>query len=77
LAVPGVHAKVRRDGYLGVQPFGPGRTQRRLIYIDPQLRGPHDKPIKAGTTVRILGTTAPPPNPLSSRGGGDEPDRAR
>jgi hypothetical protein len=42
-------------GHWRNQPYGPGRAQRRLIYIDPQLRGPEDKPIKASTTVRILG----------------------
>ncbi|WP_341716571.1 hypothetical protein QQG74_21570 [Micromonospora sp. FIMYZ51] len=44
-------------GHWRNQPYGPGRTQRRLIYLDPQIRGPEDKPIKASTTVRILGTT--------------------
>jgi hypothetical protein len=43
-------------GHWRNQPYGPGRTQRRLIYIDPQLRGPEGKPINASTTVRILGT---------------------
>lgn len=42
-------------GHWRRQPYGPGRTQRRLIYINPQLRGPQDKPIKATSTVRILG----------------------
>jgi hypothetical protein len=43
------------SGHWRNQPYGPGRAQRRLIYIDPQIRGPEDKPIKANTTVRILG----------------------
>ncbi|WP_426502853.1 hypothetical protein ACPPVO_35145 [Dactylosporangium sp. McL0621] len=41
------------------QPYGPGRTLRRPVLVLPQVRGPHDKPIKASTVVRIL-TDAPP-----------------
>jgi hypothetical protein len=41
-------------GHWRHQPYGPGRAQRRLIYIDPQIRGPQHKPIKANTTVRVL-----------------------
>ncbi|RZU76005.1 hypothetical protein EV384_4600 [Micromonospora kangleipakensis] len=41
-------------GHWRRQPYGPGRSQRRLIYINPQLRGPQDKPIKATTTVRVI-----------------------
>jgi hypothetical protein len=55
-------------GHWRNQPYGPGRAQRKLIFIDPQIRGPQDKPIKADTTVRILGsdrasrrTGSPPP----------------
>jgi hypothetical protein len=56
---PGVERQYRWwvRGHWRNQPYGPGRAQRRLIYIDPQLRGPEDKPINASTTVRILGTT--------------------
>jgi hypothetical protein len=36
---------------------GPGRSLRKLMLIDPYLRGPDDKPIRASTTVRVLGTT--------------------
>jgi hypothetical protein len=55
-------------GHWRNQPYGPGRAQRRLIYIDPQIRGPQDRPIKASTTVRVLGTRhtdreAPPAEP--------------
>jgi hypothetical protein len=42
-------------GHWRNQPYGPGRAERRLIYIDPQVRGPEGKPIKASTTVRVLG----------------------
>jgi hypothetical protein len=42
-------------GHWRNQPYGPGRTQRRLIYIDPHIRGPEGKPIKPSTTVHILG----------------------
>jgi hypothetical protein len=48
-------------GHWRNQPYGPGRSQHRWIFIDPQLRGPDDKPIKASTTVRILGTRQPLP----------------
>lgn len=44
-------------GHWRNQPYGPGRTQRRLIYLDPQVRGPEGKPIKASTIVRVLGST--------------------
>jgi hypothetical protein len=44
------------------QPYGPGRAQRRLIYIAPYLRGPDDQPIRASTTVRVLGTTHTQPS---------------
>ena len=46
-------------GHWRNQPHGPGRSQRRLIYIDPQVRGPLDKPIKADTTVRVLRDAKP------------------
>jgi hypothetical protein len=39
------------------QAYGPGRSLRQKIDIDPFLKGPPDAPIKASTTVRILGTT--------------------
>lgn len=41
------------------QAYGPGRSKRRLIYIAPYLRGPDDKPIRASSTVRVLGNTKP------------------
>jgi len=42
------------------QAFGPGRSQHKLIYIAPYLRGPDDKPIRASTTVRVLGSARVP-----------------
>jgi hypothetical protein len=50
-------------GHWRRQAFGTGRQQRRLIYIDPQLRGPAGKPVKATTTVRVLGSRRPPGEP--------------
>jgi hypothetical protein len=44
------------EGHWKHVPHGPGRTLRKLKYIDPYLRGPDDKPIRASTTVRLLGT---------------------
>jgi hypothetical protein len=39
------------------QAYGPGRSRRKLIYIAPYLRGPDDQPIRATSTVRVLGST--------------------
>lgn len=39
------------------QPYGPGRSRRKLIYIAPYLRGPEDQPIRPSSTVRILGSS--------------------
>ncbi|MEV0714032.1 hypothetical protein [Asanoa sp. NPDC050611] len=36
--------------------YGPRKTLRRPRWIDPFLRGPADSPIKASTTVRVLGS---------------------
>jgi hypothetical protein len=41
------------------QAYGPGRALRKVIAIDPFLKGPEDAPIKASTTVRVLGTARP------------------
>jgi hypothetical protein len=38
------------------QAYGPARSLRKKIDIDPFLKGPPDAPIKAATTVRVLGT---------------------
>jgi hypothetical protein len=37
------------------QAYGPGRTLRRDVTIDPYLKGPDGAPIKASTTIRVLG----------------------
>nr|MDT0658757.1 hypothetical protein [Micromonospora sp. DSM 115978] len=39
------------------QAYGPGRSLRKKLDIDPFLKGPEDAPIRASTTVRILGST--------------------
>jgi hypothetical protein len=44
------------------QAFGPGRSQRKLIYVAPYLRGPVDQPIRTSSTVRVLGTLRPKPS---------------
>lgn len=44
------------SGHQRNQAYGPGRSLRKTIDIDPFLKGPEDKPIKASTTVRILGS---------------------
>jgi hypothetical protein len=41
-------------GHWRNQAYGPGWTLRRPVFIDPQIRGPEGKPLKADTTVRIL-----------------------
>ncbi len=45
------------SGHERNQAYGPGRSLHKKIDIDPYLKGPEDKPIKASTTVRILGST--------------------
>jgi hypothetical protein len=44
------------SGHERNQAYGPGRSLRKKIDIDPYLKGPEDKPIKASTTVRVLGS---------------------
>lgn len=41
-------------GHWRNQPYGPGRTLRRPVYIHPHLRGPEDAQINLSTTVRVL-----------------------
>jgi len=45
------------SGHPRNQAHGPGRSLRKVIDIDPYLKGPEDAPIKASTTVRVLGST--------------------
>src|SRR5262249_61443432 len=47
------------------------RTLRRPFLMLPQLRGPHDKPIKASTVVRML-AAAPPRPDTTPRNGADQ-----
>ncbi|MCW3819530.1 hypothetical protein ONA91_34330 [Micromonospora sp. DR5-3] len=47
------------SGHWRNQPYGPGRTLRRPVYINPFLRGPDDAPIKLSTTVRMLSSRKP------------------
>jgi hypothetical protein len=47
-------------GHWKHQAYGPGRSQRRRTYVAANLRGPDDKPIRASSTVRVLGGTRPP-----------------
>ncbi|MGK5740113.1 hypothetical protein [Micromonospora sp. URMC 103] len=42
------------SGHWRNQPYGPGRSLRRPVYISPFLRGPDDAPIILSTTVRVL-----------------------
>jgi hypothetical protein len=44
------------------QPYGPGRTLRDWIVVRPHLRGPQHTPIRATTTVRVLGALPPRPD---------------
>jgi hypothetical protein len=51
-------SRVWVTGHWRNQPYGPGRTLRRPVYIHPFLRGPEDAPIKLSTTVRVLDNRA-------------------
>ena len=42
-------------GHWRMQPHGEGRTQRRKIWIDAQVRGPEDKPLKTRPRVSVVG----------------------
>ena len=39
------------SGHIRSQPFGPGRTQRRLQWVAPYIKGPADKPFAAPRPV--------------------------
>jgi hypothetical protein len=54
------------------QAYGPGRTLRKRIDIDPFLKGPEGAPIKASTTVRVLGTSRTPPVAQNGRAPTDD-----
>ncbi|MFI7578309.1 hypothetical protein [Micromonospora sp. NPDC049497] len=49
------------SGHERNQAYGPGRSLRKKIDVEPFLKGPDDKPIKLSTTVRVLGRRHPPP----------------
>jgi hypothetical protein len=49
-------------GHWKRQAYGPGRSQRRLTYVAAYLRGPDNKPIRASSTVRVLGSAKPEAN---------------
>ncbi|MEU5943462.1 hypothetical protein ABZ807_30850 [Micromonospora sp. NPDC047548] len=44
------------SGHERQQPYGPGRSLRRPVDIEPFLKGDEDLPIKLSTTVRVLGS---------------------
>lgn len=48
------------SGHWRNQAYGPGRSLRRPVYINPFLKGPADLPIRQSTTVRVLGTVSRP-----------------
>ncbi len=58
----GLRARAKPDhrfwvsGHERQQPYGPGRSLRRTIDIEPFLKGDEDLPIKLSTTVRVLGS---------------------
>jgi hypothetical protein len=54
-----LHHREWVGGHWKQQAHGPGRSQRRLIYVAPYLRGPDDQAIRTSTTVRVLGTLRP------------------
>ncbi|MGN9811439.1 hypothetical protein ACTMSW_19040 [Micromonospora sp. BQ11] len=49
------------SGHERNQAYGPGRSLRKKIEVEPFLKGPDDKPIKLSTTVRVLGRRNPEP----------------
>lgn len=40
------------SGHWRNQPVGPGRKQRRLVWVNPYTKGPADKPFRAPTVVK-------------------------
>jgi len=51
-------------GHWRNQPYGPGRAQRRLIYIDPQIRGPRTNRSRPAPPC---GSWPPAPRPTPAR----------
>lgn len=49
------------SGHERQQAYGPGRSLRRPVTIQPFLKGDENLPIKLSTTVRVLGTRATDP----------------
>ncbi|MFI7077149.1 hypothetical protein ACIBO1_07640 [Micromonospora sp. NPDC049903] len=50
------------SGHQRQQAYGPGRSLRRTVEIEPFLKGGEDLPIRLSTTVRVLGNRTPGPN---------------
>ena len=46
------------SGHWRNQAYGPGRTLRRPVFINPHLKGSDDLPISQASSVRVLGTTS-------------------
>ncbi|MET8364446.1 hypothetical protein ABZU53_12840 [Micromonospora sp. NPDC005194] len=51
------------SGHERQQAYGPGRSLRRPVDIQPFLKGDEDLPIKLSTTVRVLGSRGTGKNP--------------
>lgn len=41
------------NGHMAWRACGPGRMQRRLVYIPPHIKGPDDKPFRGKETVNV------------------------
>jgi len=41
-------------GHWRNQPHGPGRSARKLVYINPYIKGPEDKPLKEVTFKKVF-----------------------
>ncbi|MFN6548381.1 hypothetical protein [Mycolicibacterium nivoides] len=48
-------------GHWKMQPYGPGRLLRKIIYIEPHTAGPDDKPLSKRPRVNVIRTAGPPP----------------
>lgn len=48
-------------GHWKMQPYGPRRELRKIIYIEPHTAGPDDKPLSKTPRVNIIRTDPPPP----------------